>query len=267
MQRWVSGVWWLVFCLFGGILEGYSQKTERVEACGVCAMNGTETLLEVQQCALNKAMEEALNRAGIPMEISSSTQMQLSESGSIFNESFSKAIQTQYRGGITSFQEIKPMERRLNRFDVIEIERCIRAQVLPYKTGPDPAFKHDVQGLLPAYPHTANLRFTVKSPGSYMLAFWVEGDSATCFYPNPNEQQTFLKSGESHVFPGPRSQIDYEVFNERPRDTKSVMLLFFKKPMPPPPIELRQDLLLWIQGIEPEQRQVLTFPVILDTRR
>lgn len=244
-----------------------AQKTEKVEACGRCVMGATQTLKEVQQCALEKAMEEALNRAGIPLEVNSSTQMQQSESGNMYTEAFSKVVQTRYKGGITEVKELEDPKVKVNEFNLMEVERCIRASVVHYKTDPDPAFTHEVWGILPAYPYAALLKFKVKSPGSYMLAFYLEGDSAFCFYPNEAERQEWLMSGTEYLFPSPKSQREYYIENTQPKSAKSVLLLFLKKPMPAPPAELRQDLQRWIDGIEPAQKQMFNFPILLDTRK
>lgn len=243
------------------------KKSEKVEACGSCAMGANQTLKEVQQCALEKAMEEALNRAGIPLEVNSSTQMQQSEGGNGYTEAFSKVIQTRYKGGITEVQDLEEPKSKINEFKIMEIERCIRASVVQYKTDPDPAFTHDVKGILPAYPYQTSLSFRVQSPGSYMLAYYLEGDSAFCFYPNEAERQDLLESDAEHLFPSHKSQREYVVENTQPKAVKSIMLMFFKKPMPTPPVDLRQDLQRWLDGIEPSERQVFNFPIILDSRK
>jgi hypothetical protein len=249
------------------VAQTQAQKAGKVEACGRCVMGANQTLKEVQQCALEKAMEEALNQAGIPLEVNSSTQMQQSEGGNVYTEAFSKVVQTRYKGGVTEWKELDEPKKKINEFNLMEVERCIRASVVQYKTDPDPAFTHEIQGILPAYPFSALLKFKVKSPGSYMLAYYLEGDSAFCFYPNEAERQEILMPGNEYTFPSPKSQREYFLENTQPKSAKSVLLLFFKKPMPAPPTELRQDLQRWIDGIEPSEKQVFNFPIILDSRK
>jgi len=257
----------LFICLFY-YLTGLNQvQGQRVKACGRCVMEKNQTMQDVERCALEKAMEEALNRAGIPLELNSSTQMQQSEGGNVYSEAFSKVVQTRYKGGITEWNEVEEAKKTFNEFKLMEVERCIQASIIQYKTDPDPTFIHEVKGILPAYPYEALLTFRVQSPGSYMLAYYLEGDSAFCFYPNEAERQVKLEAGVVHVFPGPKSQREYYMENTQPKAAKSVMLLFFKKSMPAPPIDLRQDLQRWLDGIEPAERQVFNFPIILDSRK
>lgn len=245
----------------------FAQKTERIEACGRCAMGNNQTLQEVQQCALDKAFEEALNKAGVPLEVSGSTQMQQSESGNAYTEAFSKVVQTQYKGGITDFKELGEIRKTINEFNLVELERCIRATVVHYKTKSDPAFMHRVTGILPAYPYEALLQFQVQSPGSYMLGYLLQGDSAIQFYPNPYERQVFLAPETLHAFPSPKSQSEYFIENSQPKEAKSILLLFLKEATPAPPVQLRQELMRWIDGIEPSQREVLNFPIILSSKK
>lgn len=230
-------------------------------------MSNNQTLQEVEQCALDKAFEEALNKAGVPLDVSGSTQLQQSESHNTYTEAFSKVVQTQYKGGITDFKELGEIRKTINEFKLLELERCIRATVVHYKTKPDPAFMHRVNGILPAYPYEALLQFQVQSPGSYMLGYLLQGDSAIQFYPNLYERQAFLTSDVLHPFPSPKSQSEYFIENSQPKAAKSILLLFLKQPTPAPPVQLRQELLRWIDGIEPSEREVLNFPIILSTKK
>lgn len=257
----------LAMCLFFAFNLPNRLHAQKVDACGRCVMESNQTMQDVQRCALEKAMEEALNRAGIPLEVNSSTQMQQSEGGNVYSEAFSKVVQTRYKGGITDWKELEESKKKINEFNLMEVERCIRASVIQYKTDPDPAFTHEVEGILPAYPYETVITFRVKAAGSYMLAYLLQGDSALIFYPNHAERQEKLEAGVEYLFPSPKSQHEYFFDNNQPKSAKSVMLLFFKKPMPAPPIDLRQDLQRWLDGIEPAQRQVFDFPIILDSRK
>lgn len=254
----------LVIFLFW-VGEGLAQnkaKDRKMESCGSCVVSGDMTLKEAQKCAMEKAMEEALNRAGVLLDVKSNQQLQQVESHAGFSESFIRAVSTEFRGGIIHAEKISE-DIKLNELGFPEVVYCMRSTVRVYATRNDPGFSHHVTGVQSVYPKEARLQFNVKGPGSYMLGYFVEGDSIHAFYPNERESMIQLSAHKSISFPLPDSQTDYWIINEQKDAPKAILFVFLKEPLRPPHFLLFQDFLFWLQGIEPEERQVIIRPIYM----
>jgi len=238
------------------------NRDKKIESCGSCAVSGVMTLDDAKKCAREKAMEEALNKAGVALEVSANQQLQQTESNSGFSESFVRAVTTEFRGGIVQAETISE-SIHLNELGFPEVVFCMRAAVRVYATRKDPGFTHRVSGIQSAYPKEAKLQFEVEGPGSFMLGYWIEGDSIHRFYPNSREPMRYLPANERQVFPSPESQTDYWIINEQADAPKALLLLFLKEELRPPVVDLVQDFLLWLQGIEPNTRQIILRPVLM----
>jgi hypothetical protein len=255
----------LLFLSFFSLLELNAQnkaKDKKMESCGTCAVSGSMTLEDAKKCAREKAMEEALNRAGVSLDVRSNQQLHQSEINSGFSESFVRAVSTEFRGGIVQTEKLSE-DIRLNELGFPEVVYCMRSAVRLYTTLADPGFTHHISGLQSAYPKEARLNFSVEGPGSYMLGYFIEGDSIHSFYPNSREAMRHLPANETVTFPFPESQTEYWILNERKDAPKAVLLVFLKEPLRPPSVQLVQEFLLWLQGIEPSARQVILRPVVM----
>lgn len=214
---------------------------------------------ETRECAIANGYEAALNSAGVAKYIRSTTVSRQSETESDFSESFENVFQSNYEGAVVGMRNYNEQKSIDSLGDVL-IEICADYAILVYDSKPDPGFQFEVNGLMPAYRNGDEVSFTVRGSEGYLYAFMLEGDSVFRFYPSSAEPEIRLERNNKKQFPIPKYQQEYRVFNDAPDATKSLVLLFSKSSLDLPKIKTKSQLLFWMNGIEPEKKNVFIHP-------
>jgi hypothetical protein len=250
----------LTFLLLLHSFVSYSQKgTVKVEICAECAISETMTKADARECAMKKAEEDALIKAGISKRVGSVSILHMSEQGYNFAENFQSVSQSEFRGAVVNRRILSEISYQDDLGDFI-IELCAEFEVMEHGSDPDPSFMLEIGGLMPAYPNPSHLQFYAEGSAGYLYAFLVEGNAVYSFYPNEKEPDKFLEKGEQYVFPNPISQQHYLLSNDDPEAAKMLFFLYSKSPLYFPATWNFEELINWIYRIEPSERYIILHP-------
>jgi hypothetical protein len=239
----------------------YAQEVKHIKgATGRYGITGDVSEEMAKQKALAEAKENALKMAGVSESINAYNMLFKSEVGSKYEEVFISNLQSEIRGAVKNI--VPQYSKSMNDHkDAFFIDVTIDADVILYKTGPDPAFKVAINGIKPGYQNGEKLTFTVTpSMNCFINIFNIYEKDAALTYPNNYEKQQFLEEGKTYTFPL-NPQIDYplEKTTKEPEKNKLVFV-FTKEKMPY--IDIRgedqntsfEDVSSWLFSIAPDKR-------------
>jgi hypothetical protein len=235
---------------------------EWVQACGECVVSGDRTLEHTRACAYQAAVEEAMRAAGVAKNVVSSTVLTSTQQGDDYaRQQFFDVSEVTYAGGLSGMRGELVMNQVDARGDVV-VTYCAEFQVQGYSTQPDPGFKHRVEGLQTVYASPGELQFRVQGPGGCLQAFLVEGTRAHRFFPSPAEPVACFSAFTGTTFPLPAHQHRYELFAPEEEALSQLLFVFTREDWTQSvaPELGAQDLLHWIQSIEPRDRDVHRHP-------
>ena len=156
-------------------------------AKGEAAINGSISLNEARDQALQNAKIEALQKAGIAENLSSYEMLFKGEIGKDFTELFSSQTQSEIRGAVKSYTAVE--EKFVDSTtQLFTIRVTIDAEVIRYQTEQDPEFQVQVEGINPLYSNNDKLQFTVRVTKScFLTIFSVTENEASLIFPNKYE--------------------------------------------------------------------------------
>jgi len=185
------------------------------------------------------------------------------ETGRDLSEFFSTEFQSEIRGAVSSYtsREEKFIDPITQLFT---LRITIDAEVVKYKTSPDPEFLAAVDGIKVVYASGELLTFFVKATRDcYLNVFSVTDADASLFLPNTYEKLPKLVKGLSYNFP---KNVDYVMERTTPAnkvETTRLIFVFTKQQMEfidmqgPDQITTVEKILSWIYSINPDQRKVI----------
>jgi hypothetical protein len=238
----------------------HSQEVKHIKgATGRYGITGDVSEEMAKQKALAEAKVNALKMAGVSENIKSYDMLFKSEIGSKYEEVFMSDKQSEIRGAVKDYT--MQFNKGLDEFKNFFIEVTIDADVILYKTSPDPAFNVAISGIKQGYQNGEKLKFTVNaSMDCYISIFNIYEKEATLMYPNGYEKQQFMQEGKIYRFPL-NDQIDYpmEKSTKEPEKNKLVFV-FTKDKMPYVKIHgdeqktSFEDVSSWLFSISPDRR-------------
>ena len=245
-------------------LSSQAQDVVKVTGCtGEAVIAGSISEVDARNMALNEAKLNALRKAGVSENISSYATMFKGESGKELSEFFSTEFQSEIRGSVTKYEarEEKLIDPTTKLFT---IRITIDAEVVKYKTSPDPEFKVAVDGVKAVYTTGELLTFNVKvTRDCYLNVFSVTDADASLFLPNAYEKMSKLVEGTGYTFPKNVEYVMERTTKADKPETTRLIFVFTKKQMEfidvqgPEQVTSVEKILSWIYSISPDQRQVM----------
>ena len=238
----------------------FSQEIKHIKgATGRYSITGEVSEEMAKQKALAEAKENALKMAGVSENINAYNMLFKSEIGSKYEEVFMSDKQSEIRGAVKNI--VPQFNKGMDEFKNFFIEVSIEADVILYKTGPDPSFKVAINGIKQGYQNGEKLTFTVTpTMNCFINIFNIYEKEAALTYPNNYEKQQYLEGGRTYTFPL-NPQIDYplEKSTKEPEKNKLVFV-FTKDKMPYINIHGEEqntsfeDVSSWLFSISPDKR-------------
>jgi hypothetical protein len=236
-------------------------------AKGEAAINGSISLNEARDQALQNAKIEALQKAGIAENLSSYEMLFKGEIGKDFTELFSSQTQSEIRGAVKSYTAVE--EKFVDSTtQLFTIRVTIDAEVIRYQTEQDPEFQVQVEGINPLYSNNDKLQFTVRVTKScFLTIFSVTENEASLIFPNKYETDMSVASGKIITYP---QKVDY-IFEKSIKGLEHNRLIFvFTKSKIDfidftgvDQISTIEKILSWIYSINPDQRRIVFAPTIV----
>lgn len=232
-------------------------ETVRVEkVIGECTLANI-TPEQAKACAVERAKQTALERAGVEQSVKATTTLMTEENSQGFSDAFTSFSSVEMRGGIVEYELFDLGVVKI--YDTHVYRVAINATVKKYTNFPDPYFQINVSGLQRSYQNDKPITFSVTPmlPGYLKIFLFENTEQASLVYPNAYEVNRPFGGSEERFFPtnpimeyaaekksGSRSEHNYLVFVYTKKD-----IPFLKEPT-------YENILSWIYAMEPDQRTV-----------
>lgn len=223
--------------------------------------------------AIGNSKTEALRKAGLRENISNYTSLITAETKDDFSEFFRDEILVTLNGGIKEWRHLNPPQKGYDaEKDQFYIDLYIEADVIKYKSKPDPSFSARVEGLRPSYVSDSEnpIDLSVRPfQDCYLKVFYISDKEAQVLYPI----EVVLGSNQPSSFKNkmlPNNQlfkIDY-LYPDTELETEfgKLILIITKTDIPFSKSKLDyetglytkttiDDIFEWILSIEPDQRK------------
>ena len=221
---------------------------------------------QAREKAIEEAKKDALRKAGVSERIFSSQTVSVLESNKESAELFSMFSSIEMNGAVTDW-EIKKSEFVKNAFDgQVYATVVIDATVKKFITTPDPELKIDVRGLRSGYRNGDAITFSIHpNKAGYLKIFLFENiNDAALLFPNDYEHSRKFEEKETVKFPT-ISRIEYiaEKSSDDSLEHNLLLFVYTKSDIPFYGAATRQRVLGWINGIEPNEREVVLQAVVV----
>ncbi len=211
--------------------------------------------------AILEAKKEALLRAGITENISSTYILNISQSSEDFQQIFNSISAIELDG------EVKEWELINEKWEVDGsgnpyLEVTINATVIKYKTERDLSFDFKVEGIKEWYYDSTFLEFTFLPYQDGYLRIFLFGDNydAKFLFPNKYEKNKLFHKGIEVQFP---LNVNYRLVAEKKEDADLLVFVYTKQDIPYTKKENIKDILEWIYSIPKDERAIQHFSFVI----
>jgi hypothetical protein len=252
----------LIFFLSSLPLLLVSQRNIKIKGVkGACSMADNMTPEQTKNKAILEAKKEALLRAGITENISSTYILNISQSSEDFQQIFNSISAIELDG------EVKEWELINEKWEVDGsgnpyLEVTINATVIKYKTERDLSFDFKVEGIKEWYYDSTFLEFTFLPYQDGYLRIFLFGDNydAKFLFPNKYEKNKLFHKGIEVQFP---LNVNYRLVAEKKEDADLLVFVYTKQDIPYTKKENIKDILEWIYSIPKDERAIQHFSFVI----
>jgi hypothetical protein len=257
----------LFFALFFSTLFVSAQETEEIKMKGITGIGYDENIVLAKEKAINEAKKNALNRAGIAVNINAYTDLFQAEMDDNYAELFTSQVFTNIRGAVTNI-EVVSENRDFVMGNNIKYEVTIDCIVLKYNTDVDLMYAADIKGIKPFVNDGDLLKFTVTpTKDSWLYVFCVPQNQDKAYYLFPIEEEEhkeksfMLEAGKTYEFP---RNLELEYFlDATDKQTDRLIFVITKQNFPFTSRITYKNVTDWIFTIPPDQRIVESFAVTI----
>lgn len=252
-----------IFFLFLAEFTALSQKKIKIRNVeGSYIISQDVTLKRAREEAIIEAKKEALRKAGISENISSTNVLSKS-SGDGFSQVFNEFSSVELNGKVIDW-EVTEEEIKKDEFGNLTSWVQLDAEVIKYETTSDPSFKIKVTGIEEFYKEGSKMSFTVHPHKEGYLKIFYFDEELNCdmIYPNAYENNRLFEKGQEIKFPI-SPMIEYEMVTDSDKEVNHLVFVFLKKDIPFLENVSYKQLIKWLYAIPPAQRQVEFFSYVI----
>ncbi len=255
--------------------NGLAQEENIVKVSGVkgeAVLTDKKTLKEAKQEALKNAKTQALREAGISEKIRKNQMLVTDQSDQELQQSFNEISQIEIGGAIVNYK-VTNTEKTIGEHENVKITVVINAEVKKYKTGPDPSFDAQIEGLSSVYEEDEPLDFSITpTQDAYLTIFNLGEEQYQIIYPTRKHPDTMLQQGTTYHSPFSDEIQPYgvEIDSKEQMENNRLVIVLTKQNIPytwtskgENDLETKTSLkqvLSWINRIEPNKRRVYYKP-------
>jgi len=246
-------------------LSSSAQDIKHIKgAKGSYLISGSVSEEDAKMKALAEAKVNALRMAGVSENIKSYDMLFKSEIGSKYEEVFMSDKQSEIRGAVKDYTVV--FSKGLDEYNNFNLEATIDANVILYKTGADPAFIVNIDGIKQGYQAGDKMSYTVTpTQNCYINIFNIFEKNATLIYPSKWEKQQLFEAGKTYRFPITNLlKYGYELEKTTKEPEKNKMVFVFTKDLIPyinfkinedeDQVTSFEDISSWLFSISPDRR-------------
>ena len=244
--------------------------------------NADITLKAAFEKAVNEAKMEALRKAGVTENVSSSDIMTSSESGAGFKEEMNSFVSVEINGAVLN-DSIVEKKSFTNQFGNLVAQVLINVDVIKYEARADASFDFKVEGVKEYYENgdLMNFSFLPYSEG-YLKIFNVNDSESFVVFPFSSTEYPFLNDTIDQKFKPHKlvnfpvnklmgdpatKQVGYALSTEAAREHNYLILVYTKQNVPFKGNLNYKSVLNWIYRITPDQRKVQFFDFVIVNKK
>ncbi len=247
-------------------IQCFAQKKIKIKSVeGTAYVTDNITLHQAEQNALNEAKKEALKKAGVSEDITSTNMLNTSQIHDVVKQNFVEISTSSLNGAILNYSIINE-KKSVDEFNNFKIDLTIDATVIKYKEKKDPSFIFTVSGIKDVYYTGDTLSFFFRPyQDGYLKIFLISTDTSQIIYPYidyeyskfRDEQDRLFKKGVSVRFPILK-YIKYSLTctNKKSFEFNQLIFVFLKKNIPFTKKLTTKNIHEWIYSIPPNFRSV-----------
>lgn len=247
----------------GSIAVENAPQTKTVhDVRGQWVISNDITPLQARERAIDQAKAEALRLAGVPEYVVESNLTYKTEQDLALKDIHQSVTSIDVSGEMSSFKVVRE-EKHKNEFGNLIYDVWIDATVILHTSSRDPGFTLNVNGIRESYRSPEELVFDmVPSKDGFLNVFIISEKESSHLFPNRIEKQERFEGGKTYKFPRSRA-LDYEVSTTTGMEVNYVVLLYTKTDMPYQGKETPDDILRFIAGIDPSQKCLKTYSILI----
>ncbi len=238
----------------------FAQETIKVNGVkGKYFLSNDISPKQAKDLAIIEAKTEALRVAGVGETVSSSKVLITTEGNQKVEQLFNNIATVELSGAITSYKVDTIIEQK-NEFNQTYYEAVINAEVIKYKTKPDPSFNIQIEGIDKVYNKGNDLKFEcIPHMDGYLKIFQIANNYAGLLYPNEYEKTNLLVKEQQIKFPIKKG-LAYTLDDA---ESNTLVFVFTKKNIPFTGNQTIESITEWIYKISPDERQVQSFSFVV----
>jgi len=213
--------------------------------------------------AILEAKKEALLKAGITENISSTYILNISQSSEDFQQIFNSISAIELDGEVKEWELINE-KWGVDGSGKPHLEVTINATVIKYKTERDLSFDFKVEGIKVWYYDSTFLEFTfLPYQDGYLRIFLISDNyDAKFLFPNKYEKNKLFHKDIEVQFP---LNVNYRLVAEKKEDTDLLVFVYTKQDIPYKKKENINDILEWIYSIPRDERSIRNFSFVINS--
>lgn len=228
--------------------------------------------------AVNEAKLNALRKAGVAENISSSDILTSSEKDIDFKQELNSILSIELSGAVLKDSIIEE-STSINEFGNTVVRVVLNAEVIKYNHKADPSFDFKVEGIKEYYDNDELMKFTFFPFSDGYLTIFAINDLENYFlYPYQDRQNKYLNDIPNLLF-GANQKIQFPVnklmgnpltkeggyllSTELEREQNSLIFVFTKQIFPFKKKISYKNIIAWIYTISPEKRKVQFFDFVI----
>ena len=244
--------------------------------------NADISLKAAYEKAVNEAKMEALRKAGVTENVSSSDIMTSSESGKGFKEEMNSFVSVEINGAVLN-DSIVEKRSFTNQFGNLVVQVLINVDVIKYESRSDVSFDFKVEGVKEYYENgdLMNFAFLPYSEG-YLKIFNVNDSESFVVFPFSSTDYPFLNDTIDRFFKpnvgihfpvnklmgDPKTkQVGYSLSTDAPREHNYLIFVYTKENVPFQGNLNYKSVLNWIYRIAPDKRKVQFFDFVIVNKK
>lgn len=269
----------ILFTISYGPLFAQRERSKEVEGMGTYVANEYETPAEAKAKALFRAKEDALLAAGVWLNISSVTVIEIGGSnGDNFRKINTELARFQIEGRVRLKEPATYTERNIDGH--YEYRATIRAEVKMEETEDDRMFNFETKGLLSTYLEGQIMTFTITpTENCYLRIFYFDPSTNVQLYPVENVYKDIqFVAKEPVTFPLKDLKYLYNRFSEPQKYTMALtdedknieqgvlIIIALKKPYPFTKEVTYENVLNWLFDIKRNEKREYWYGVNITKR-
>lgn len=242
------------------------KKIDVTSITGTAIVNDDITPRQAKNLALKEAKEEALRKAGIKENISTTNMLSTTQQKKKVKQNFVEISTVELNGAILNYT-ITDEKRSIDKFNNFKVALTINATVVKYKKKKDPSFEFKVTGINEYYKTGDTLSFKfIPYKNGYLKIFLISNDTSQIIFPYISLANKQFSDVQNRLFEEDvpvqfpvLTWMRYTLTSYKNREFNQLIFVYTKNNIPFQKKITTSNIHSWIYSIPPDQRVIQNY--------